>query len=145
MKSFTFFLPATVILLCTGLLIIASCKKEEVAERSLQETYINKTGRSIEITRYLLNLPVKKFSIAKDDTLIIHSTDNENADTTLTIRHADSALVMFDDGKYFMMRDTSKSARNFLNNKNFVSTISASGKIHYLRFTFIAADYELAQ
>ena len=140
------FISASVTFFIALVLIFFSCKKnDDGISRALLESYINNTGHNMEITRYMSTLPSKSFTIKNNDTLIIESIESKGADTTGTILYADSAKVIFEDGKSYMMRDTTQTATNFLNSKNFKSSISPSGQTHYLRYTFSASDYALAE
>jgi hypothetical protein len=145
-KFYKNILLVTIVIFGTSTFIFVSCKKENAAaNRVVQETYMNRSGYDITITRFFKNFPAKNFDIANNDTLIIENPDNATADSAGTIRFADSAKVVFSDGKTYMMIDTTKTTANFLNEKNFISTISPSGKIHYLRFTLTSAIYDLAK
>lgn len=96
----------------------------------------------MEIIRYMREQSDKKFSIAKGDTLTIENSIDEGADSSGTIYTADSAKVIFADGKQYYVDDTTTMIPNFLHSKR---TISANGKIHYYRYTFSEFDYESAK
>lgn len=128
------------------ILLIASCKKEqEVTGVTALEIYKNSSGYGLAIIRYMKNAPEKKFFILKDSTLIIESSMGAGADTTATIFYADSAKVIFDDAKSYMIKDTSSLKINFLDRENFIPATSPSGKTRYFRYTFTSTDYNQAK
>lgn len=127
-------------------IVLFSCEKDPViTDKVAWETYINNTGQGMRITRYMKGTTEKSFSIKNKDTLLITSSLEKGADTTGTIFYADSAKVVFEDGKTYTMADTSGAKTNFLNKTNFLTAISPSGKIHYFRYTFNDNDYAQAK
>lgn len=129
--------------LFSAMILVFSCKKDKVLTGVVaQETYINQTGHNMTITRYMKDQAAKSFEIANEDTLRIESSLDAGADSTGTLFRADSAVVLFADGKTYYMTDTTTSTLNFLKARR---TISPSGKIHYYRYTFSAGDYGLAK
>lgn len=130
------------ILLSVITLIIACNKDEDVTGITAQERYINTSGQGITITRYITGADAKSFTIANEDTLYIESSLDGGADSTGTIFRADSARVVFEDGKSYSMKDTTSSSLNFLKP---TKTISPSGKTHYFRYHFTESDYALGE
>ena len=123
-----------------------SCEKDPViTDKVAWETYINNTGKDMQIVRYMKGTSEKGFSIKNNDTLLLVSSLEKGADTTGTIFYADSANVLFPDGKTYMVVDTSKLTTNFLNQNNFVTGVSPSGKIHYFKYIFTEEDYSQAK
>ena len=137
------YLPVIFISLFTTTLLVISCSKDDVITGVVaQETYVNNTGHDMTITRYMDDQPVKSFEIANEDTLWIENSIDAGADSTGSLFRADSAVVLFADGKTYYMTDSIESSLNFLNARR---TISPSGKIHYYRYTFSAGDYGLSE
>ncbi len=126
----------------TSTLIFSCNKNDEITGLVALEEYVNATGHEMQIIRYMRGQSDKSFSIARNDTLRVESPLDAGSDSTGSIFRADSAKVIFDDGKSFFVNDTTVAIPNFLNSKR---TISASGKIHYYRYTFTELDYESAE
>ena len=123
--------------------LIYSCNKDDVLTGVVAlETYVNSTSQDLQITRFMRGQPDKSFSIAKDDTLWVESSLDAGADSTASIFRADSAKVVFADGKQYFVDDTTTVIPNFLKSKR---TISPSGKTHYYRYTFTVNDYNAAR
>lgn len=125
--------------------ILYSCKKNDVITgKTAWDTYINKTGHNMTIVKYK-NASVKNYAINDGDTLFILTPWDTGADTTNSMFYADSAKVTFNDGKTYLVKDTSKLKTNFLKRANFEQAISPTGQVYYFRYTFNDTDYKLAK
>lgn len=129
--------------LLSMMFLVQACKKDEVITGVVaRETYWNNTGHNMTIRSFMNDQPAKTFTIHNEDSLMIETSIDAGADSTGALFRADSAVVEFADGKTYYMTDTTVSQLNFLQVRR---TISPSGKIHYYRYTFSEADYNLAK
>lgn len=130
--------------LFSTVLLVISCNKDDVITGVVaQETYVNKTGHDMRITRFMKGQPQKVYDISNEDTLYIENIIDAGTDSTASLFRADSAEVLFADGKKYSVTDTARTTTpNFLKARH---TISPSGKIHYYRYTFTTGDYGLAE
>lgn len=144
-KYFSTLFPFIIVFLSA--IIVMACKKDKeiITDLVSLEEYSNKTGHNLEITTYFSGIQQKKFSIQKDSLLSILNPMDPGTDSTGTIFKADSAKLVFDDKKSYMMIDTAKGTTNFLNQANFTTAIAPDGQKHYFRYSFTAAHYALAK
>lgn len=121
-----------------------SCKKDEtITETTEKWDYINKSGHVMTIEQYFKG--IKLTHALNDNDTLNQVYDKSTSDTTTLILYADSVKLVFDSAKLLVIRKTSTDQTNLMDRKNYVSFISASGQIHYYRYTFSSKEYDLAK
>lgn len=134
-----------VLLLITGIassIFIQSCGKTTVDPvDTFSFTYINNSGKDIEIVIFMDDVEKARKSILKNESLEeVFSMPKD--DNQIVITDGDSLVIIFEDLKQLSHSLTDESELNIINWDNY--EITKTKREHFLTYTFTLEDYNAA-